>query len=43
MDGQVAYLCDTPLWAVQGKQIITVEGLGTPDQPHPVVRALIAG
>ena len=43
VDGQVAYSCDTPLWAVRGKEITTVEGLGTSDQPHPVTRALIAG
>jgi nicotinate dehydrogenase subunit A len=43
VDGLVTYSCDTPLWAVQGKEIITVEGLGTSDQPHPVTRALIAG
>src|SRR5215469_3029798 len=41
--GLAAYSCDTPLWAVRGKDITTVEGLGTPDQPHPVIRALIAG
>ena len=43
VDGLVAYSCDTPLWAVRGKEITTVEGLGTSDQPHPVTRALIAG
>ena len=43
VDGLVTYSCDTPLWAVQGKEITTVEGLGTSDRPHPVTRALIAG
>ena len=38
-----AYSCDTPLWAVLDKEITTVEGLGTADQPHPVTQALIAG
>ena len=42
VDGLVTYSCDTPLWAVRGKDITTVEGLGTSDQPHPVTRALIA-
>ena len=42
VDGQAAYSCDTPLWSVPGKEVTTVEGLGTPDQPHPVIRALIA-
>jgi len=43
VDGQAAYSCDMPLWAVRDSEIITVEGLGTPGQPHPVTRALIAG
>jgi nicotinate dehydrogenase subunit A len=34
--------CDTPLWAVQGKDIITIEGLGSPERPHPLQRAFIA-
>ena len=43
VDGRAAYSCDLPLWAARDKDITTVEGLGTPDQPHPVTRALIAG
>jgi nicotinate dehydrogenase subunit A len=43
VDGQAVYSCDTPLWAVRDKEITTVEGLGPPDQPHPVTKALIAG
>jgi nicotinate dehydrogenase subunit A len=42
VDGQAVASCDTPLWAVTGKEIITVEGLGTPEQPHPLQRAFIA-
>lgn len=34
--------CVTPLSAVAGKSIITIEGLGTPDKPHPVQAAFIA-
>ena len=34
--------CDTPLWAVAGKAVTTVEGLGTPESPHPLQSALIA-
>jgi nicotinate dehydrogenase subunit A len=33
--------CDTPLWAVAGKDVTTVEGLGTPERPHPLQRAFI--
>ena len=34
--------CVTPLSAVDGKSITTIEGLGTPDKPHPVQAAFIA-
>jgi nicotinate dehydrogenase subunit A len=34
--------CDTPLWAVAGKAVTTVEGLGSPDAPHPLQQAFIA-
>jgi nicotinate dehydrogenase subunit A len=42
IDGQAVAACDTPLWAAAGKDITTVEGLGTPDKPHPLQRAFIA-
>jgi nicotinate dehydrogenase subunit A len=34
--------CATPLWAAAGKDVTTVEGLGTPERPHPLQRAFIA-
>ena len=34
--------CDTPLWSVADKEVITPEGLGTADKPHPLQRAFIA-
>ena len=34
--------CDTPLWSVADKDITTVEGLGSVEQPHPLQRAFIA-
>jgi nicotinate dehydrogenase subunit A len=34
--------CDTPLWSVADKDVITLEGLGTTDRPHPLQRAFIA-
>jgi nicotinate dehydrogenase subunit A len=34
--------CDTPLWAVADKDVTTVEGLGTAQQPHPLQSAFIA-
>jgi nicotinate dehydrogenase subunit A len=42
IDGQAVAACDTPLWAAAGKDIVTVEGLGTPEQPHPLQTAFIA-
>jgi nicotinate dehydrogenase subunit A len=42
VDGRAVASCDTPLWAVSDKPITTVEGLGTPEQPHPLQRAFIA-
>ena len=34
--------CDTPLWSVAGKDIVTVEGLGNAEKPHALQRAFIA-
>jgi nicotinate dehydrogenase subunit A len=34
--------CDTPLWSVADKNVTTIEGLGTPQEPHPLQRAFIA-
>jgi nicotinate dehydrogenase subunit A len=34
--------CDTPLWSVAGKEVTTIEGLGSETQPHPLQRAFIA-
>ena len=42
IDGQAVAACDTPLWAAAGKDITTVEGLGTPERPHPLQSAFIA-
>src|SRR5262249_15625652 len=42
VDGRVAASCDTPLWATAGKDVTTVEGLGTAERPHPLQRAFIA-
>jgi nicotinate dehydrogenase subunit A len=42
IDGQAVAACDTPLWAAAGKDITTLEGLGTPEKPHPLQRAFIA-
>jgi aerobic-type carbon monoxide dehydrogenase small subunit (CoxS/CutS family) len=36
VDGKPVRACVTPVSAAIGKKITTVEGLGTPDKPHPV-------
>jgi nicotinate dehydrogenase subunit A len=42
IDGHAVASCDTPLWAAAGKAVTTLEGLGTPEKPHPLQRAFIA-
>jgi nicotinate dehydrogenase subunit A len=42
IDGHAVAACDTPLWAAAGKDITTVEGLGTPERPHPLQSAFMA-
>lgn len=42
VDGQPLASCDTPLWSVAGKSILTAEGIGSPENPHPLQTALIA-
>jgi nicotinate dehydrogenase subunit A len=34
--------CDTPLWSVANKDVITIEGLGSAQTAHPLQRAFIA-
>ncbi|WP_407188676.1 (2Fe-2S)-binding protein [Bradyrhizobium centrosematis] len=34
--------CDLPMWSVAGKDVVTVEGLGTIERPHPLQRAFIS-
>ena len=34
--------CDTPVWSIADKDVTTLEGLGTPEHPHPLQRAFIA-
>lgn len=42
VDGKAARACMLPVSAVKGKKITTIEGLGTPDKPHPVQAAFVA-
>ena len=42
IDGEAVRSCVTPLSAVAAKQkVVTLEGLGSPEQPHPVQKAFI--
>ena len=36
LDGKAVRACVTPVSAAIGKKITTIEGLGSPDKPHPV-------
>ena len=42
LDGMATRSCQIPAKAATGRSIVTLEGLGTPDQPHPVQAAFIA-
>jgi nicotinate dehydrogenase subunit A len=41
LDGKPVFSCLIPLAALAGREIKTIEGLGTPDNPGPVQRAFI--
>ena len=41
LDGRAVNACDTPLWSVAGKEVTTLEGLGTREAPHPLQAAFI--
>ena len=42
MDGQAVRACVTPVSKAAGHSITTLEGLGTPEKPHPIQAAFIA-
>jgi nicotinate dehydrogenase subunit A len=42
MDGTAIRSCVTPVAAVGKAKIVTLEGLGTPEDPHPLQAAFIA-
>jgi len=39
--GRAVRSCVTPVGSVAGTEITTLEGLGTPERPHPIQRAFI--
>jgi nicotinate dehydrogenase subunit A len=41
VNGQAVRSCITPVASLKGGKIVTLEGLGTADKPHPVQQAFI--
>src|SRR5438477_3041764 len=41
VDGRPEKSCGKPLSVIAGRDIVTIEGLGTPNRPHPLQRAFI--
>ncbi len=41
IDGRAARSCVTPVSALAGKNVTTLEGLGTLDKPHPLQQAFL--
>lgn len=41
IDGHAVRSCVTPVASLKGGNIVTLEGLGTPETPHPVQQAFI--
>ena len=41
LDGRAVRSCVTPVGSVQRAEIVTLEGLGTPEHPHPIQQAFI--
>jgi len=39
VDGSAVLSCVTPLEAVRGKRVVTIEALGSPERPHPLQQA----
>ena len=41
IDGVPEKCCTKPVWSVAGKKIITIEGLGSAERPHPLQQAFL--
>jgi aldehyde oxidoreductase len=41
LDGRAVRSCLTPIGKVAGRNVVTIEGLGTPDRMHPLQQAFI--
>jgi len=41
VNGRAIRSCVTPVGAIAGAEVVTLEGLGTPEKPHPLQQAFI--
>jgi nicotinate dehydrogenase subunit A len=41
LDGVVVPSCETPVWSVEGRAVVTVEGLAAEGELHPVQQAVL--
>jgi nicotinate dehydrogenase subunit A len=41
VNGRAVRSCVTPVGTVAGADVVTLEGLGTPERPHPIQKAFI--
>jgi len=41
IDGKPEKCCAKSVWSVVGKAVVTIEGLGTPERPHPLQQAFL--
>jgi nicotinate dehydrogenase subunit A len=41
VDGVPEKCCTKPVWSISGKQVTTIEGLGSADRPHPLQTAFL--
>ena len=42
LNGRAVRSCVTPVGRAVGAEVVTLEGLGTPEQPHPLQQAFLA-
>lgn len=41
VDGVATRSCITPVGDAEGRKVVTLEGLGTPEKPHPLQKAFV--
>jgi nicotinate dehydrogenase subunit A len=41
VDGKAERSCTKPTWAIAGKEVVTIEGIGTRERPHPLQEAFL--